>query len=267
MKKLTAVTAAALACAAMAQESTTPELEGASGGDANWRIAVGGFCRGNVKTRLKGGSAGHKQFWGADMDLQYSVWANQDFNICVGLGGTFCPSQDAYSGNGGSRRGEHQVSDDGYVTYDFNYASSERWSVELGYGEFRMMAVPEWNVTERFALGARIGVAFDWIRAKCERSSVWRWDSRFDTDIPGIPAVVDVDSDGGGSGYSEEKTKFAAQAILGLQATYLLTDYLGIYAACDWRLGGDTTFNTGYGDVFAVDMSGWYASAGLVVQF
>ena len=267
MKKLTAMAAAALACVAMAQESTTPELEEASGDGANWRLTIGGFGRGNVKTRLKGGSGDHKQFWGADMDLQYSVWANQDFNVWVGIGGTFCPNQDAYSGIGGSRRSEHQVSDDGYVTYDFNYATSERRSVELGYGELRMMAVPEWNVTERFALGARVGVAFDWIRAKCEQSSSWRWDSQFVTDIPGILATTDVDSDAGRSGYSEGKTKFAAQAILGLQATYLFTDYFGIYAACDWRLGGDTTFNTGYGDAFVIDMSGWYASAGLVVQF
>ena len=39
------------------------------------------------------------------------------------------------------------------------------------------------------------------------------------------------------------------------------------YAACDWRLGDKTTFKTDYDDKFDVDMSGWYASAGVVVQF
>jgi len=32
-------------------------------------------------------------------------------------------------------------------------------------------------------------------------------------------------------------TKFASQAILGVQATYQFTDTFGLYAACDWRLG------------------------------
>lgn len=62
-------------------------------------------------------------------------------------------------------------------------------------------------------------------------------------------------------------TRFAAQAILGLQATYLFTDNLGVYATCDWRIGGDTTFKTDYGERYSADLSGWCAGAGVLVQF
>ena len=129
------------------------------------------------------------------------------------------------------------------------------------------MAVPEWKVTERLALGARVGVAFDWMRVKCKRRSSWAWHSRFITDIPGIEQKEDTDSDGGVDRDSDSVTEFAAQAILGLQATYLFTDNVGLYVACDWRLGDKTTFKTDYGDRFDVDLNGWYASAGVVVQF
>lgn len=266
MKKIMVAALAVCAIGAFAQEATSALVE-TSDDPASWRLTVGGFGRGDVRTRLKGGAADHEQVWGADMDVQYSVWQNNDFSVWLGVGGSFCPSQNAYGRNGASRRSEHQVSDDGFVTYDFDYASGESRSVELGYGEFRIMSVPEWKVTEDFFVGARLGVAFDWIRAKSNSGSSWKWNSESSIDIPGIPASIDTDADRGGAFYSDTMTKFAAQAILGLQATYLFTDNLGLYAACDWRLGGNTTFNTAYGDSFDVKMNGWYASAGLVFQF
>ena len=266
MKKLAVVMAALCAGALVAQEASSELVE--KNDDApNWRLTVGGFGRGNVRTKLKGCTADHEQLWGADLDIQYSVWENDRFNIWLGIGGTFCPSQDAYGRRGSSRKGEHQVSDDGFVTYDFDYSSRDRRSVDLGYGEFRLMAAPEWKVSGGFSLGARLGVAFDWMRAKCKRGSTWTWRSSFVTDIPGVGAETDNDADAGYDRDSDSVTEFAVQAILGVQATYLFTDCFGVYAACDWRLGGDTTFKTDYGDKFDVDMSGWYASAGLVFQF
>ena len=265
MKKLAVAAAAALCASAVFAEEA--ELAEETEATQSWRLTVGGFGRGNVRTKLKGATSDHEQLWGADMDLQYNVWQNEDVNIWFGIGGTFCPKQDAYSRDGRSSRTQHDVSDDGYVTYDFNYSSHDSRSVDLGYGEFRLMAVPEWKVTEHLALGARVGVAFDWMRAKCKRRSSWAWNSRFTTDIPGIVQEEDTDSDGGVDRDSDSVTEFAAQAILGLQATYLFTDNIGLYAACDWRLGDKTTFKTDYDDKFDVDLSGWYASAGVVVQF
>ena len=266
MKTTTMMAAVLCACAALAQE-TAPELVEKTDSPANWRLTIGGFGRGNVRTKLKGATADHDQLWGADMDVQYNVWENDNINVWVGVGGTFCPNQDAYGSRGSGNSNTHTVSDDGFVTYDFNYNSRDRRSVELGYGELRMMAVPEWKVTERFSIGARVGVALDWMRAKCRRSSSWAWDSRFDINIPGLGATTDTDGDSGSSSDSDSVTEFAAQAIVGIQATYMFTDWIGLYANCDWRMGGDTTFKTDYGDRFSVDMSGWYAGAGVVVQF
>ena len=266
MKRTTLVAAALCACAAMAEEAAT-ELVEETDSLPRWRLTVGGFGRGDVRTKLKGATADREQLWGADIDVQYNVWGNDYFNVWVGIGGSFCPSSDAFGRAGVGSRSEHDVSEDGFVTYDFNYSSRERRTVDLGYGELRLMAVPEWKVTERFSIGARVGVAFDWIRAECKHDSNWAWNSRFVVDIPGIPVDIDEDSDRGGGSHSDSSTEFAAQAIVGVQATYMFLDWMGIYANCDWRIGGDTTFKTSYGDQFAVDMSGWYAGAGMVVQF
>ena len=266
MKTTTIIAATLCAYTVMGQE-TAPEMVEKDDNPASWRLTIGGFGRGNVRTKLKGATADHEQFWGADMDVAYNVWENENFNVWVGVGGTFCPSQDAYGRRGSTSRSEHQVSDDGFVTYDFNYNSRDNRSVDLGYGELRMMAVPEWKVTERFSLGTRLGVAFDWMRAKCRRSSSWAWNSRFDINIPGVMQTTDTDGDSGGGSDSDSVTEFAAQAIVGLQATYMFTDWIGLYANCDWRMGGDTTFRTDDGDKFSVDMSGWYVGAGVVVQF
>ena len=267
MKKATMIAAAICAGALFAQETAPAELVEGSEGLGNFRIMAGGFGRGNMRTKLKGTTADHEQLWGADMDFQYRAWQRGDFGVWLGVGGTFCPSQDAYGRRGKSRKGEHQVSDDGFVTYDFGYSSNDRRSVDLGYGELRLVAVPEWNALEHLSIGARIGVAFDWMRAKCRRDSLWMWNSSFSTDIPGIPATVDTDSDSGRTGESDSETVFAAQAILGLQATYQFADNIGLYAACDWRLGGDSTFKTNYGDKYDIDMSGWCASVGVVFRF
>ena len=267
MKTMTIIAATVYATALMAQDKAPELSEQEDEASANWRFTVGGFGRGNVRTKLKGTTADHERFWGADMDLQYNVWQNEDFNMWLGIGGTFSPNQDAYSNRGRSYSSEHQVSDDGYVTYDFDYSSRDRRSVDIGYGEFRLMAVPEWKINDKFLIGARMGVAFDWMRASCRRDSSWAWRSSVLIAIPGLPESVDTDSDSGRTSDHDAVTVFSTQAILGLQATYMFTDWLGIYAACDWRLGGDSTFMTDYGDKFSIDMSGWYAGTGIVVQF
>ena len=265
MKTTMMIAATLCACAVMAQE-TAPELVEKNDGPM-WRLTLGGMGRGNIRAKLKGATADYEQLWGAEMDAQCNVWQNDKFNVWVGVGGTLCPSQDAYGSRSSSMRNEHNVSDDGFVTYDFNYNSSDRRSVDLGYGEFRLMVVPEWKVTEKFSLGARLGVAFDWMRAKCRRESSWAWNSLFVMDIPGVMVDLDADSDNGSSGGGDSITEFAAQGIFGIQATYMFTEWIGLYANCDWRIGDDTIFKTDYGDRYSIDMTGWYAGAGVVVQF
>lgn len=267
MKKLMIIGAALVAGVVFAQEAQ-PELEvqEADSGN-NWRITVGGFGRGNIKTTLTGLGDDRATAYGVDLDVQYSIWQNENFNIWGGIGGTFCPRQNACDGFGGrSGKSTHDVSDDGSTTIDYNYSSDSKASVDLGYGELRLMLVPEWKVTEEFSLGFRAGVAFDWINAKVDARNIWSWTQHTVVDVPPyVHEVLDLD-DAGSSSASDTQTEFAAQAILGIQATYMFTDYAGLYANFDWRLGGETTFNTDAGDL-DVDMSGWYWGVGAVFSF
>ena len=263
-----AASVAVLALSVCADEAATELKDANETVSSNWRVGMGGFGRGNMDLGVKGMGTRNATVYGTDLDVQYKVWENDSFDLWAGIGGTLCSRQKT-SGHyrRTSSKSEHQVSDDGYTTYDFNYAESTTAETEFGYGEFRMMLVPEWKVTERFALGARLGVAFDWLNARCSGRNDWAWDSKFVLNIPGIPQEIETDGDTGGSRWSESETKFAAQAILGLQATYLFTDNLGLYGCFDWRLGGDTEFGVGNGGKLSVDMDGWYWGAGVVVQF
>ena len=266
MKKLMIIGAAFVAGMAFAQEAQ-PELEKGDGNWNNWRVTVGGFGRGHMKAKVDGMGSDRFTAYGADLDFQYNVWQNKDFNLWAGIGGTFCPRQDASGGFGGSRtQSTHNVSDDGSTTIDFNYNESNRGKLDLGYGEFRMMLVPEWKVTDDFALGVRVGAAFDWINAKYSQTQNWAWNQTTVIDVPPYVHETLELGDSGSSSTSDSETKFAAQAILGLQATYMFTDYVGLYANFDWRLGGETKFSTEAGD-YKVDMSGYYWGAGVVVSF
>ena len=262
MKKLIiAAVAASTICAAFASED-------AESAEKNWRLTVGGFGRGNIKTSIRGMGSDHVEVYGADLDLQYSVWQNDMFNIWLGVGGTFCPRQDVSDGFGSSRtQSTRDVSTDGSTVIDFNYGEESRGSLDMGYGELRFLLVPEWKATDSLSLGVRLGVAFDWINAKYSGHQNWAWNQQTAIDIP--PYVHDVSSlsDSGSNGTSGSETKFAAQGIIGLQATYLFFENFGLYANVDWRLGDETDFNFGDGRRASVDMSGWYWGVGAVVSF
>lgn len=267
MKTMIAVLAAMMTVCAVANETTDKSVETERiDSPAAWRLTLGGFGRGNIRTSVENGGADHEAVWGPELEVYWNACECDDFRLWLGMGGAFAPRQDAYSRRSRSRTSEHQVSDDGYTTYDFSMTSDEDCSVDLASGEFRLVAMPEWKVTESFSLAGRFGVAFDWVQAKYRNMSSWSWNSRFDINIPGILQETDVDSDAGRSGASETKTDFAAYGIVGLEATYMFTDNVGIYALCDWRIGDDAEFNCG-GETCRVDMGGWYAGAGVVVQF
>ena len=266
MKKLMVAFAAAVAIGAFANEArngkTGTENETRA---ASCRITVGGFGRGNVRTSMGGGSE-RNTLWGPEMEMHWNAYENEDFRLWLGMGGAFSPRREVYGRKNSTQTSEHQVSNDGYVTYDFSSYSSNSRSVDLATGEFRLLCTPEWKVSESFSVGGRFGVAFDWLQAKCKTSSVWAWNSRFQTNIPGLVEETDVDEDSGRNSNSYSKTEFAAYGILGLEATYMLTEYVGLYALCDWRIGNDAEFDCGSGTC-KVDMDGWYAAAGVVVQF
>lgn len=167
------------------------------------------------------------------------------------------------SGRSSRTQTDHQVSADGYTAYDFSYSEHSRTRVDLAYGEFRLLLVPEWKVTERLSLGSRLGVAFDWVNAHASSRRDWRWKLDVCVQHPrGMEPTVERDGDSGSTRGSDAQTAFAAQAIMGLQATYMFTDHFGAYANVDYRCGGDVDFRFA-----SLDLDGWYAGVGVTVAF
>jgi hypothetical protein len=219
-------------------------------GSQNWRITAGGFARGSMKAKI-GNMSDRAELYGADLDLFHRVFEKGNFSFWAGIGGAFTPYQDV-----GEISFKAVDANDPYTTIELG----GKGDLEVGYGEFRMLLVPEYNVTENWTIGARIGVAFDWLRA---RGSLSTW-SRTTINTPGIPSTsIPV----GPSNDNEKFSDFVAQGVVGLQTTYLFTDNLGFYSAIDYRVGGEAEFKKNGEKYGSFDMNGWYASAGLVLQF
>ena len=216
----------------------------------NLRITAGGFARGSMKAKMMN-ATDRAEMYGADIDGYYRVIEMNSFSLWAGIGGTFSPYQDV------AKMSFNEVdASDPFVTMELG-GSSE---AEVGCGEFRLMLVPEYSIAESWTLGARLGVAFDWLKA---RGSLSTW-SRTTIAIPGIPStVIPV----GPSKESAEFSDFVAQGIVGLQTTYLFSDNFGVYASVDYRAGGEAEFRKGGQKFGTFDLNGWCAGAGIVIQY
>ena len=243
MKKLMiAAIAATGLCAAFAAEE----------GEANnWRLSIGGLARGSMKATPGDLGATRCEAYGADLDVQYRAFSAGDFSLWAGVGGSYIPKQRLLSVS------FHELDDsDPDVTDETN----GRGSMDIAIGEFRMMLVPEYAITERWTLGARVGVAFDWVRATLKVSE---W-GMTDIHIAGGPSEV---ISYGPYSESERFTEFVTQAILGLQTTYMFTDCFGLYANIDYRCGGDAKFSKDGEQWAKLNLDGWCAGVGAVVSF
>ena len=228
MKKMMAVAVAALALGAFAQD---PEQEVNS---QSWRLTVGGFGRGSMTLRPVGMPRKHFEMYGVDADVQFKAYETEKFNFWTGVGFGWAPNQRVYN-----------VTEVTSIGGGFYAVDKEK--NDLQYGELRLMAVPEWKVTDDFMLGLRLGVAFDWTRCK----------NHWSGGVPGIAMAEGSDT------YSD----FVAQGIVGLQGTYMFMENVGLYAAIDWRGGSDPTLKKNGNTYGKLSMDGWYASAGVVVGF
>lgn len=217
----------------------------------DWRLSVGGLARGSMKA--KGGDLGSKrcEAYGADLDLQYRALSAGDFSLWAGVGGAYVPKQ---------RLGSMSFCEVDNSDPDVTAEYSGRESMDVAYGEFRMLLVPEYALTKRWTLGARVGVAFDWVRATLKTSTA----GKIDMHIPGSPTFVQTF---GPYAESERFTDFVTQAILGLETTYMLTDCFGLYANIDYRCGGNAKFSKDGEQWASLNMDGWCAGVGAVVSF
>ncbi len=240
MKKIIiAAVAVTAVCAAFAAD----EGQGASN---NWRLSVGGFARGSMKLRTEGFGSMRTEAYGADLDARYRAFQTGDFSLWAGIGGSFTPYQQLATESYCNCR------TDGRTTIEQNASAKANVSA----GEFRLMLVPEYALTERWSVAARVGVAFDWVRLQYSASY---WGS---ATIGGTPLASY-----GPVKMSDKDTDFVTQAILGLETTYMLTDNLGLYANFDYRCGGNAKFKDGDEQVAELNMDGWYAGVGAVVTF
>ena len=215
----------------------------------DWRISVGGTARGSMKAYVDGFSSARFETYGVDLDLQYRALSAGDFNLWAGIGGTYTPKQ--------------HIGSVSYAEIDNSgapYATTENYGVgkmDVAVGEFRLMLVPEYALTERWTVGARIGAAFDWIQASYKYTMWGR------TSLPAYGEPIPYGP------YSEKghMTEFLAQAILGLQTTYMFTDNLGLYANIDYRCGGDVSFKEDGEEFAKLKMNGWVAGVGALLSF
>ena len=229
MKKIIiAAVAVSAVCAAFASE----EGQGASN---NWRLSVGGYARGSMKLKSEGFGSIRSEAYGADLDARYRAFQAGDFSLWAGVGGSFTPYQQLATASYCDR------ATDGRTTSEVNGSAKANVSA----GEFRLMLVPEYALTERWSVAARVGVAFDWVRLQY---SARYWGSM----ASGGQTLVSY----GPVKESGKDTDFVTQAILGLETTYMLTDNLGLYANIDYRCGGNATFKDEGDKVAELNMDG-----------
>lgn len=215
-----------------------------------WRLSAGGLARGSMKGKI-GTFSERCEAYGAEFDVQYKAFNAGDFNVWAGVGGSYVPKQ---------RMGKASFYERDNSDPDVTIELGGDGAMDVTYGELRMLLVPEWQITERWAVGARAGVAFDWVRAKI-KTSAW---SMTNIHIPGFPdTVIPV----GPAGDSDNMSDFVAQGIMGVQTTYMFCDNLGLYANLDYRCGGSADFKKGGQKYGELNLDGWYAGAGVVVSF
>lgn len=222
--------------------------EDGQGTARNWRLTVGGLARGSMKAQV--GDLGSKrcEAYGAELDFQYRAFQAGDFSLWTGLGGTYVPKQKM----GSWAFAEIDNSDPAITLEDYGTGK-----MEAAVGEFRLLLVPEYALTERWTVGARVGVAFDWVRATFKLSE---WGVMNDH-LSGITLPY------GPYNETDRVTDFVAQAILGLETTYMLTDGFGLYANVDYRCGGNATFEKGGERYAELNLDGWCVGAGVVLAF
>ncbi len=213
----------------------------------DWRISVGGTARGSMKAYVGNLASKRCEAYGADLDLQYRALSAGDFSLWAGIGGTYLPKQHL------GTQSYLDIDNENPTLIWEDYGSGK---LDISSGEFRLMLVPEYALTKDWSIAARIGVAFDWIRA----SLMTTWGMNIIDIIDGTEMPM---SGAETTRYNE----FLAQAILGLQTTYMFTDNLGLYANIDYRCGGDVSFKEDGEEFAKLNMNGWVAGVGALLSF
>ncbi len=140
-------------------------------------------------------------------DLQFNLLSEEKFNLWMSIGGSAAPEQDFtefYVSHGSPSTGKLSL------TCDFDFAAYD----------LRLMLIPEWQLTDSLALGLRLGVGGSYYH--------WEVDER----------LAAFSSSGSGSISAKwHDHDLTLQGIVGLQATWMLSENIGVFAFCDARVG------------------------------
>ena len=108
-------------------------------GAQNWRMTIGGVARGSMKGKI-GIFSERCEAYGADLDVQYKAFSAGDFNLWTGIGGSYIPEQ---------RMGKMSFYELDNSDPDVTREDGGRGSLDVAYGELRLLLVPEWQITKR----------------------------------------------------------------------------------------------------------------------
>lgn len=200
-----------------------------------WRVALSGNGRFGQELKSVLGKE-HIELYSVGLDVQYNLMSRDSFNLWLGLGYSYTPEQEAM--------------DEKWHESDVDYSYSGHVTVDIEWHDFRLMLIPEWQVTESLALGVRLGIGVGF----------------YDCTVKASDHYQDAyESESWSASYSEDDTLI--QGIVGLQATYLFTDYIGVQAYCDMVFGNELDTRVEGEKVGSFDPSGVAAGVAIVGQF
>ena len=171
---------------------------------------AGGYGNFGSKMKLTDPATNERgDLYGTRLDLQLNLYTQDSFNLWVGIGSSWTPEQE-------------------FGTYSDSYNEpgiyTETLSGKMKLREYalRAMLVPEWEVCEAFALGLRLGVEIQYAKAKFSESLTF-------TDVGGTDTL----------GWGFENSDTLVRGIVGIQATWMFTEHLGLTAYGKGQFGQD----------------------------
>lgn len=210
---------------------------------SRFRISGGAVGRFGLEGRAAAfgdfpGAKEHAHLYGMGLDVQFNLLPAEKFNLWLGLGGRYMPEQELMDYS--------QTWSDSFSTMTY------KGKVDIEAYDLRVMLIPEWAITPSVALGVRAGIGFTHYRGKLTETST--------VNVPSIAV-----STSSSSAVSFSDTQF--QGILGLQATWMLTDHIGIYAYGDGIIGGDADFTVNGEKAGSLDSTAFEAGLGVTITF
>lgn len=224
----------------VATDSAAVELGERDSDAARFRLALSGVGRFNQKVKSDFGGKESFELYGIGLDAQYNLYSRDAFNLWLGIGYTFTPEQEAVN-----YKSSYTDSYEGY-----QWSESDSIKLKLKGHDIRLMLIPEWALSETFALGVRLGISL----------------AHYDGKVTERYTYSDADGALSASGsWSDSDT--VVQGIIGVQATWLFSEFIGLQAYCDAYFGRDLDMEIEGEKIGSYETSGVTTGIAIVGQF